>query len=370
MTSSRGRGTASSDGRASALAVSRSAAYLIECQSSDGLWWDFHNQAGASSEWVTAVVTFCAIRAGLDEGAVAAISALVQHQRADGGWGYNADVPSDSDSTAWVCAALLAAGHSALPALERARNYLLAHQDPRTGGFSTYALSDGIDRFIGWKAADVRGWCSAHTCVTATVLEALVLIAREEDAPLLGAAAAFLAGRQAIDGLWRSYWWSGVTYATLHALSALKSFDGADERLGRAAHALVDRQLVDGSWPWCEGQPAPGGAFETAGAVLALMQCRERADVDVGEALARGVGWLIGTQLANGKWPTEKIMQVPSPNKRERDLWKPRLAPAGGPRRFADIDSLFTTATALWALLEAGSADRTPASDRTLSITE
>ena len=72
--------------------------------------------------------------------------------------------------------------------------------------------------------------------MTATVLEALVLIAREEDAPLLGAAAAFLAGRQGTDGLWRSYWWSGVTYATLHGLSALNCFDGADDRAGRVPH--------------------------------------------------------------------------------------------------------------------------------------
>ncbi len=316
------------------------------------------------------MVTFCVVRAGLDEGAAAGISALVQHQRADGGWGYNAEVPSDSDSTAWACAAFVAAGRSALPSVERARNYLLAHQDPRTGGFSTYALSDGIDRFIGWQAADVRGWCSAHTCVTATVLEALVLIAREEDAPLLGAAAAFLAGRQGTDGLWRSYWWSGVTYATLHGLSALNCFDGADDRAGRVARALVDRQLVDGSWPWCDGQPVPGGAFETACAVLALMQCRGQADVDVSEAVARGVGWLVGTQLTSGEWPTEKIMQIPPPNQRERDLWKPRLAPTAGPRRFADIDSVFTTATALWALLEAGPVNPTQAGDRTLSITE
>ena len=74
------------------------------------------------------MVTFCVVRAGLDEGAAAGISALVQHQRADGGWGYNAEVPSDSDSTAWACAAFVAAGRSALPSVERARNYLLAHE--------------------------------------------------------------------------------------------------------------------------------------------------------------------------------------------------------------------------------------------------
>ncbi len=67
-----------------------------------------------------------------------ALSYLRESQHSDGGWGQDADKPSDALSTAYALASLgLLWGHLPIEPMriDRAVHYLLTQQDPETGGF-------------------------------------------------------------------------------------------------------------------------------------------------------------------------------------------------------------------------------------------
>jgi hypothetical protein len=76
---------------------------LLARQGRDGLWRDFDTPAGEASQWPPAFIgTALPLGADTTEALEKAADTLVDAQNPDGGWGYNEDVPSDADSTAWV----------------------------------------------------------------------------------------------------------------------------------------------------------------------------------------------------------------------------------------------------------------------------
>jgi hypothetical protein len=105
--------------------------YLLDLQGADGSWTDVRLAVGTSDAWVTGFVGTALASTGaqadteagaaLDRAAAWCLGALGRRD----GWGFNASVPPDADSTAWVCTLLAAAGHpvpaSALELLERHR---------------------------------------------------------------------------------------------------------------------------------------------------------------------------------------------------------------------------------------------------------
>lgn len=286
----------------------RAVDFLLGARSgADPLWHDFTSTAGPSTEWASAFALW-----GLGPGqaartAVRARAALLAAQRPDGSWGFNRVVPGDADSTAWAVIAL----RSALPAAARAsaRSYLLRQQVPN-GGFRTYDPSD-LPALEPWAppATTFAGWTSAHTCVTAAVVGALRALDEPADSPSIAAATRFLLARQDRSGLWPSYWWSGVAYATCVALEALRHA-GRLERARReaAARALARRQRRDGSWGW-DGRPrARGCAFETAFAAAALRHA------DDGAARAAALRWLCREQDRSGRWTSSPVLRVPHPD--------------------------------------------------------
>ena len=89
----------SSDGRA----VSAAAAFIAGRQARDGTWRDFRTLAGEAEDWTTAYIGAQLGTARVPAASLRrATSALLARQRPDGGWGYNALVPADGDSTAWA----------------------------------------------------------------------------------------------------------------------------------------------------------------------------------------------------------------------------------------------------------------------------
>ncbi|KJS52630.1 hypothetical protein VM98_30160 [Streptomyces rubellomurinus subsp. indigoferus] len=327
-------------------ALSRGLRHLAARRDPDGLWRDFRTPAGASSHWVTGFVC-CSLAEADAEWEVVGPAArqLVTLQRRDGGWAYNGAVPSDADSTAWALLALTTVTPWRQSAAMRAARYLVRHQEPISGGISTYDALDGIHRFIGAAPDAVGGWTQPHVCVTASALMALAIHGRC-DRRVVDLAADDLRRSRAADGLWRSYWWPGVAYPTAVAVQALGSARRADPALlGRVHDAFTER--AGGPGGWCDDPEIGPSAFATALAMRALMSCRPR----VTEALAAAARHLLDSQAPDGSWPTAPVFRIPPPEVLTPAPEQVRREGAVGTGVLvSDVDQVFGAAAAVGAL--------------------
>ena len=96
--------------------------YIFGSQRDDGAWTDWALPPGPSCTWTTAYVAYAlagVVRCAAFRAAArlrAAGGYLLENQNPDGGWGYNASVDSDADSTALSILALSSAGFAVPPA--------------------------------------------------------------------------------------------------------------------------------------------------------------------------------------------------------------------------------------------------------------
>ncbi len=361
-------------------AVARARRFLLGMQRADGLWRDFHTLAGQSNDWVTGVVVDAlaqgvAGRAGaptdctaqpdptvdqagyqaghqagnqaVDRAVDRAVIALCRRQRPNGGWSYNEKVPTDCDSTAWVMLAILRSRLKKPSTLLRATRYLLRHQDNVGGGFSTYAPSDKIERFIDARPAQTAGWLLPHLGVSAVSMQALLAAGGNGRAPRFANAMHYLLNQRQAAGCWVCYWWCGHGYATFHALRALGLGRALDEATTRAvATAMMDTQQTDGAW-YVDGHVS---VFETAMMMRALQLLAPRLPA-VMAPLQRALAVLRASQKQDGSFAGAPILRIPPP---------PVTDPASVPDWRADQDGtavlvsdserVFTTANALLAL--------------------
>jgi len=315
---------------AASAARSRGVGFVLARQGDDGFWRDFHTPAGEASEWPTAAIAVALRLAGAGtEPLERAARALVAHQNTDGGWGYNEDVPTDADSTAWSLVFLGASGRWKEPC-RRAAARLADHQRPDTGGVATYAEPGPIRDFMGApRWVRFRGWCRPHTEVTATAGRALMAV----DHPAAEAAWRFVRAQQRRDGSWASYWWTSPLYATLQAAELAVAFGDA-AAAGRAAEWVAGSRASDG---------VPPGAFATALSLSILL--RGGASGRHVDAAART---LVALQDDDGGWPSEPIMRVPLPGNVDPQRWRPVRVAGGIVVR--DQHRTFTTAACIAAL--------------------
>lgn len=296
-------------------AVERGTQFLLKSQGADGFWRDFVTPAGEASEWPTGFIGTALVLANADQSAVMrATEALVAHQNADGGWGYNEDVPSDADSTACVLRFLALSGHEG-DSVERAVRLLCAHQRIEDGGIATYRESGPIRRFMGvgpWMR--FHGWCSPHAEVTAAAGCALATVSTSNPRREVNAAWQFVRSRQCSDGSWSSYWWTSPHYTVVQAVElALRVGDHAS--VDRAAAWAVRTQQDDGGW---SAPDVATSAFATALCLCILANARADA-----QRLERAVARLVALQESDGGWPSHPIMRIPlpadaHPNRRRR----------------------------------------------------
>ncbi|MBI4285990.1 MAG: squalene--hopene cyclase [Chloroflexi bacterium] len=121
----------------------------------------------------------------------------------------------------------------------------------------------------------------------------------------------YLKGCQEADGAWYGRWGVNYIYGTGLVLAALP-VAGEDTRqsyVRRAVSWLEACQNDDGGWgetchtyedPACRGK-GPSTASQTAWALLGLIAAGEHA----GDAVRRGINYLIGTQKEEGTWQEE-----------------------------------------------------------------
>jgi hypothetical protein len=326
-------------------ALGRAEEALLAAPVADGhLWEDFASTAGSSSEWVTGFVLW-ALGGKDDNPAVAAATrALIARQREDGSWGYSPKVPGDADSTAW---ALIGLGAGLDVEHRTAGASFLLDQQVGGGGFRTYG-SGAPRALVPWAPRDrhFRGWTSPHTCVTAVVVRSLVEAGTSPCSPAIAAGARYLASRQQPEGLWPSYWWSGLTYTSYHALCSLRRCGALSKgQLKRAVGEVLRRQQPQGGWAWDGSENGRPGAFETAFALMLLdfSFASPAAANGLEDAIERGAGWLCHNQSSDGKWRAEPILRVPLPSDPDEHMgnWECRSRPGA---LGADVKGVFSAA--------------------------
>jgi hypothetical protein len=312
--------------------------FLLAAQAPDGSWKDFLLPAGNSNVWVTAFVGEVIADAEPDA-ARRAWRFLESTAKESGGWSYNQSVPGDADSTLW--ALRLAAKLGVLDTQPAREGLAFLDRHVRDdGGVTTYASAAPIRAYIGLPpAVPFNGWTSSHVCVTA----ACANLDSYRDR-LRG----YLEAHRRNDGSWPAYWWFDDEYASAEAVAAL----GADEQSVRWAMERI-------------------GAATNSFALAHALRIAAGGGDDTRDATNRGAAKLVAMQKPDGSWPSSARLRVPRPDaitpdpKAEWTMW------AGLPPGPVSIESvlrdtfnnyspdhyaIYTTATALRALDEVGSA--------------
>lgn len=295
-----------------AAAVTTGVGYLLDHQDPDGAWTEWLLPPGSSPEWTTAFVALALSEVPPRTGPSfrrrlsAAAKWLLEHQRDDGGWGYNAAVETDADTTSTTILAIRAAGRDAP---DTAFRRLALHQR-EDGGFATFI--DGIP----------SSWTTSHPDVTPTCVCALLAGLANED--LVQRALRRVQRDRNPDGTWNSFWWDTHLYGTWVSMSLLR-------------HAGLPVEAGERLW-----SERPSTALEIALLISCLCQAvpSERGRNAVKEWAAQ----LLSIQRDDGSWPSAPLLRITN-----MDCYDPWDRAEAGPL-FADPNRLFTTAAALRAL--------------------
>ena len=229
---------------------------------------------------------------------LAAIVTLSIERRRSNGWSANVSMPCDAETTAWVLRFLLMSPDPPVSVAE-AWNMLMAFRRS-DGGFSRFTAHAAGPAFPAWSVS--------HPEVSGLVLGTLPFLNTKVARSWNEDSWKYLRASRGPDGLWRSYWWEGQTYATFHCLSATQASGYSTEKqdYDEVLHELLGQQEFNGSW----GDTLRGRStvFETAWAVRLLLRFRQESAV---EARKRAIRWLISEQLPDGSWLSEPVLRFP-----------------------------------------------------------
>ncbi|WP_082730410.1 MULTISPECIES: squalene--hopene cyclase [Sphingomonas] len=241
-----------------------------------------------------------------------------------GGWAfqYRNDHYPDLDDTAVVVMAFDRAKDKLAPAgvgadgydeaIDRGIEWTVGLQS-KNGGWGAFDADNTYDYLNNIPFADHGALLDPPTAdVTARCISMLAQRGEPLDSPRMQAAIQYLAKEQMADGSWFGRWGVNYIYGTWSVLCALNAAGlGADHpSIARAADWLEEIQNPDGGWgedcdsyklDYAGYEPAPSTASQTAWALLALMAAG-RVD---GEAVDRGIAWLVEHQDEDGLWGQE-----------------------------------------------------------------
>lgn len=233
-----------------------------------------------------------------------------------GGWyfEYANEFYPDTDDTAQILTALSKVPMSdrddsrRREVVDRAWAWLLGMQN-RDGGWGSFDRGCDKVALTYIPFADHNAMIDPSTCdITARVVEAMARWRLDLTGPAGRQAIAFLHAAQEQDGSWFGRWGCNYIYGTYLALWGLSAAgeDMSAEWARRAVGWLRDRQNPDGGWGelpssyerGAETGRGPSTASQTAWALLGLLAAGEQASTSV----ARGIGFLIDRQRADGGW--------------------------------------------------------------------
>ena len=315
--------------------IQRGITFLMRVRSPEGWWHDFYDLHGGSDEYMTAY-TGSALAALSDDRARdtarRAWALLASRRQPLEGWGWNAVIPADADSTSWGLRLAKSLGQEDSERARMAVRFLKRHLHPN-GGVSTFSEKYFRDFTGRSDRASLEGWCQPHPEVTAAAatVEGFGKSARR-----------FLRNNQHPDGYWKAYWDCDVEYATALAAEALADgrHPGNVKCLQRAVQWATNRFDTNGRVI----SKALSRPSATASACCIRILVLAKNKNDIFRLLNRAVSSLITEQQRNGAWlPSLKMREPPTfvldPEKE-----------AEGTLISLDHQSIFTTATVLSAL--------------------
>jgi len=283
-----------------------------------------------SPVWDTAIATIALsdCRQADDEPAVArAVAWLLEKEvRNPGDWQtrrpgveptgwhfqYRNEFYPDIDDTAMVLMALLrspdADDQAVREAVRRGTNWLLAMQN-RDGGWAAFDVD--IDNQVLTKVpfADHNAMLDPSCAdITARIIELLGTLGYQADHPAIARGLDYLWKTQEPQGCWYGRWGVNYIYGTWQVLQGLKAVDQAMNHpaIVKAADWLESVQQPCGGWgetcrsydePELMGTGSPT-ASQTAWASLGLIAAGRAS----GEAVRRGIQYLLETQSSDGSW--------------------------------------------------------------------
>jgi squalene cyclase len=281
--------------------------YLVGRQGRDGFWRDYELPPGASTEWVTAFVGYALLGArsacAHTDSFSRALSALRSSCRPSG-WGYNAAVATDADTTAWAVRSFVRA-HAELPI--EPISCLEAYVGPG-GGARTFVCGPRYGR-----------WTIEHVDVTAVL--GLAMKEAGASGSALERVRRWTLDQRNGDGLWTSFWWTFDAYATARVLEFLAGTGG------------IPGDVVEASRCYVEQRRDSATAMETAN--LLMISSRAGACPDA------WISSLLGRQRSDGGWPPSRVLKVPNQKTASEDE-----------SAFEDGNGLMSTAMAVMALTE------------------
>ncbi len=145
--------------------------------------------------------------------------------------------------------------------------------------------------------------------VTGHVLEAMGLMGRTIDHPVVMRALKYIAREQEKDGSWFGRWGVNYIYGTGAVLPGLAAV-GADMRstgVSRAADWLISHQNKDGGWgescaSYMDENFRGRGESTASQTAWALMALVSTGNHQYDNAIQQGVRWLLETQQKDGTW--------------------------------------------------------------------
>ena len=231
-----------------------------------------------------------------------------------GGWyfEFNNEFYPDVDDSAQVCLALSRVEHPngryQRESVQRAIDWIMSMQC-RNGGWASFDKDNDRMVFQYVPFADHNAMLDPATVdITGRILEMLATYGYDKNHKAVQKAIEFIRKEQESDGSWFGRWGVNYIYGTMLVLRGLEAVgvDHHEPYVQQAAEWLRMVQNPDGGWgETCESYDdankkgiGESTASQTAWAVLGLMAANDlRSD-----SVARGIAYLLRTQLKDGSW--------------------------------------------------------------------